>query len=295
MPNPRKVVIAYHAVGGGDCPAIVGSFPISLDRFAAQVTGLRERGWQVGRLSQILEPVDRDTVYLTGDDGTIDWARNVLPWAEREGVPTHTGVITGVWRDEPIFPIAHKVQVMLAVRKSNDLPRPKLTAEQAAYIDKIYAYETDPNRRYLKGACNVLFSYEQAQAFLGTLDYDCLKLLVERFAQPADYNRLTLAEVGVHTVRHNAYDGDAASYYATEILPCLATLMQRCQRVNRVFTLPVKPKDGVSLAPLCETLRRHGFTGMCHNPGEWNQQDFIVCRVDAKDVESFFGLPEWKD
>jgi hypothetical protein len=289
----RKVVIAYHAIDGAACPAIVGSFPVSFDRFAAQINGLRDRGWKIGRLSQIHEPVDANTIYITGDDGTVDWARNVLPWCQHHGVPTETSIITGVWRDEPIWPIAHIVQVLLATRPSDRLPRPKLTAEQVGYIDKIYAYETDPARRYLKGACNIVFDYRQATEFLGTPDFDCLAQLAGRFAEPEEYNRFDLAEVGVHTVRHNAYDGDAAGYFQREIYPCLATLMRRCRRVCRVFTLPVKPKDGVSLEPLNRVLAENGFVGMCTDPGEWNQKDFVITRIDAKDVEKFFNLPAW--
>ena len=291
---PRKVVIAYHAVGSPECPAVVGSFPISLARFVGQVNGLRRRGWRFAPVSRIREPVDGDTVYITGDDGTADWAGNVLPWCQREGVPTETAVITGVWGDDPIWPVAHRVQVLLAVRTGDRLPRPALTPQQAAYVDKIYAYETDPARRYLKGACNVLFDYRQAERFLGTPDVDCLQLLSRRFAGPEDYNRFELAEVGVHTVRHTAYDGDAPGYFRDEVCPCLATLLRRCRRVCRVFTLPVKPTDGVSLDPLCRVLQDHGFIGMCHNPGEWDQADFIITRVDAKDVEKFFGLPAWE-
>jgi hypothetical protein len=227
--------------------------------------------------------------------------RNALPWCEREGVPTETSIITGVWNDPPIWPIAHTVQVLLATRTGNGsagqprppLPQPNLSPQQKAFVDKVYHYETDPARRYLKGACNIVFDYDQAAEFLGLLDFDCVKLLSQRFAEPEDYNRFALAEVGVHTVRHKAYDGDAAGYFRHEVYPALATLHRRCQRVCRVFTLPVKPKDGVSMDPLCRELAAHGLTGMCTHAGEWNQKDFVITRIDAKDVERFFGLAEW--
>lgn len=290
----RKVVLVYHAIDGsglGGEPAVAGSFPITMERFIAQVDGLRERGWAFAPPSRLRHPVERDTVYITGDDGTVDWARNVLPWCEGEGVPTETAVITGVWHDPPIYPIAHQVQVLLSVRDSGGLPRPRLTAGQREYIDRIYAYESEPARRYLKGACNVVFDEASAREFLGQPDAECQALLARRFAEPRDYDRFHLAELGVHTVAHGSFDGDGEGYMAGEVGPCMASLREKCRHVVPLFTLPVKPKEGVSLAPLCDLLRQAGYVGMCHAPGEWNQRDFIVPRVDAKDVEKFFALP----
>ena len=99
----RKVVIMYHSVSGPAAPAVLGSFPVALERLQHQVREARLHGWRFGRVSQLREPVESNTLYITGDDGTVDWAENVLPWCEAEGIPTHTAIITGPWREPPIY------------------------------------------------------------------------------------------------------------------------------------------------------------------------------------------------
>ncbi len=111
----RQVVLMYHSVSGPAAPAVVGSFPIPLERFKYQIQEARRRGWQVGRLSDLRKPVSANTLYITGDDGTVDWARNVLPWCEENGIWTHTALITGPWLDEPIYPVAHRLQILLSL------------------------------------------------------------------------------------------------------------------------------------------------------------------------------------
>ena len=217
----RKIILMYHSVESPQTPAVLGSFPISLQRFAAQIEGALAKGWRLGRLSDLREPVPADTLYVTGDDGTVDWVRNVLPWAQQRGIPTHTGVITGPWLERPIFPVTHRVQIALSL-PGRQIPQPALSAEQTAYIDRVYQYETDPRRRYLKGACNLVLDFPQAAALLGEPDYDELRRLYDRFAGPREYRAFGLAEVGVHTVSHRRWAWTPTATSATRFCPAWA-------------------------------------------------------------------------
>lgn len=289
----RKVILAYHSVSGRACPAVAGSFPIPIERFAAQVDGARAKGWSIGRVSQLFDPVNRDTIYITGDDGTIDWARNVLPWCEEHRIATHTAIVTGPWLDPPIYPITHRVQVVLALR-NHDIPTPALTDEQIEYIDRVYSYETDPRRRYLKGACNLVLDSEEASQLLGPPLDDELRLLADRFAAPEVYQPFHYAEFGVHTVGHRALAHDVDAHVRDEILPCRTMLSYYGLRVTDVFTLPMCPRLGATVEQLVKPLTAAGFRGIFDGRGEWDQRSFVIPRIDAKHVETHLGLPPWK-
>jgi peptidoglycan/xylan/chitin deacetylase (PgdA/CDA1 family) len=286
----RKVVLMYHSVSGPNWPAAVGSFPIPLSRFQHQVRAARAAGWHFGRLSELRAPVAANTLYVTGDDGTADWARNVLPWCEAEGVPTHTALITGPWQSPPLYPVAHRLQILLAL-PGRQLPQPDLTPEQWAYIDRVYAYETDPRRRALKGACNVVLDDAAARDLLGPPASDEAALLATRFADPTEYRGWRLAEFGAHTVSHRAFDGQAERYYAEEIAPCAAAIQSRGLLVSGYFTLPMRPRFPATVEQLVPVLRARGYAGVLDGQGEWDGASFIVPRIDAKNVETRLGLP----
>lgn len=291
--SPRKVVLVYHSVGSEGTPAVVGSFPVPLERFVHQVEQARAAGWDFGRLSDLRRPVTRDTLYITGDDGTVDWAANVLPWCDEHEVPTHTALITGVWQVPPLWPVAHQLQVLLA-QPNRDLPVPPLSDDQRAYVDRIYAYETDPRRRYLKGACNVVFDDAQAREFLGEPDEPTLELLWARFAPPSAYRGYTWAEFGAHTVRHCAFDGDVDAYVQNEIQPCLDDLRANGLTPSHYFTFPMRPRYPATIEQIIPALRELGFEGTLEANGEWDQQSFAIPRIDGKSVEEFLGLPPFE-
>lgn len=286
----RKLVLMYHAIKGPAAPAVAGSFPISLERFQRQIRSAARAGWRFGRLSALREPVDADTLYITGDDGTVDWALNVLPWCEQQGIPTHTALISGPWLRPPVYPVAHRLQILLTLPQ-RELPMPDLPAEQRAYIDRVYAYETSLRRRYLKGACNLVLDDWEARGLLGLPDVEEERLLAARFAQPEAYATFGLAEFGVHTVTHRAFAGDVSEYMAQEILPCREALLQAGLRDSGYFTLPMRPRYPAMVEQLVPALVAHGFAGVLDGTGEWDGRSFIVPRIDAKNVEQVLGLP----
>jgi peptidoglycan/xylan/chitin deacetylase (PgdA/CDA1 family) len=289
----RKLILMYHAIASTDHPAVMGSHPVSMERFKAQMTGAREQGWRFGAISRLFEPIEGDTLYVTGDDGTIDWFRNVLPWCEASGIPTHTAIITGPWARPPVYPIAHRLQIMLCL-SGYQLPIPDLAPEQLEYVDRVYAYETDPRRRRLKGACNVILTDEQARALLGPPKAEEMEWLSRRFAMPEDYRPLKLAELGTHTVTHNAFSGDPQAYVDNEIMPCFRTLQEHGFSPTRVFTLPMRPRHPATVEQLIPALKQAGFLGVLDGQGQWDQQNFIIPRIDAKNVEQVLGLDAWR-
>jgi hypothetical protein len=275
-------------------PGVVGSFPIPLARFQHQVRQAQAHGWGLGRVSALREPVAAHTLYITGDDGTVDWVRNVLPWCEKVGIPTHTALISGPWLDEPVYPVAHRLQVLLSL-PGRELPLPSLTAAERAYIDRVYAYETDPRRRYLKGACNVVFDDARSRALLGPPDTQETQLLAARFARPQEYRGYRLAEFGAHTVSHQAFGGDPGAYVHDEVLPCMDALHEHRLTATKYFTLPMRPRYPATVEQLVPALQAQGFEGVLDQAGEWDRASFVIPRIDAKNVESFLGLEAWSE
>jgi len=288
----RKVVLMYHSVSTPEVPAVLGSFPIPLARFVHQVRQAQARGWRFGRLSEARQPVSANTLYITGDDGTVDWAQNVLPWCERHGIPTHTALITGPWLPDPIYPVSHRLQILLS-RPGWRFPVPSLTDRQRAYIDQIYAYEKDPRRRYLKGACNLVLDDAQARELLGPIDEEESRLLKARFAGPGEYRGYRYAEFGVHTVSHRAFGGDPEQYVRQEVLPCREMMLANGLRPTRYLVLPMRPQFGATVEQITPALKAAGFEGTLEAIGEWDGESFAMPRIDAKDVETFLGLDPW--
>lgn len=287
----RKVIVMYHAVGSAGYPAVVGSFPVSMDRFEHQVRTAEAHGWAFGRVSQLFDPVERDTLYLVHDDGTSDWVNNVLPWCESRKIPTHVGVITGPWLDQPIYPVTHIVQVILQTRDATSLRRialrlaSRLTEAQVTYIDRMYHYETDPCRRMIKGTINLIIDPQQAITLIGDLDETEQRIMAQRFSPPEAYRRFEMLELGVHTVSHTAMTRDVDAYLHEEIHTCARHLREAGLDHNHVFTLPMVPRYGASAEDLLEPLRRGGYRGMFNTQGFWNQQDFMIPRIDAVHLE----------
>lgn len=295
----RKVILAYHSIHSEEHPAIIGSFPITLERFKSQINLLRNNDWDIASISDIHKEVNKNTVYIMSDDGTIDWCKNVLPWCEEEGIITNTSLITGSWLENPIYPIAHRVQIALMM-KDKKFKIPKLTDDQKAYIDRVYSYEKDETRRYVKGCCNLLFDFEDACEILNFdeegyieingIQYSESELLSQRFAKPDQYKKFKYAEYNIHTVSHRAFTGNIKDYIENEIIPCKEAILKENLKFTNFFTLPTKPMYGAKDIDLIQPLKEIGIEGMFTNNGEWNQKSFIIERIDAKNVENHFGF-----
>jgi peptidoglycan/xylan/chitin deacetylase (PgdA/CDA1 family) len=80
----NKIIIMYHSVASEEIPAVTGSFPISMDRFKDHIQLLKSNGYEFDFISNIHKiNKNKKIAYITGDDGTTDWTRNVLPWCEK--------------------------------------------------------------------------------------------------------------------------------------------------------------------------------------------------------------------
>ena len=293
----RKVVLVYHSIGSKEVPAVIGAFPISLDRFKSQINLFRINDWDIESISNIHKEVSKNTVYIMSDDGTVDWCENVLPWCEKEGIITNTALITGPWLENPIYPIAHRVQIALMM-KNRKFNIPKLSNEQKSYIDKMYAHEQDETRRYVKGCCNLLFDFKDASKVLDfneegyilidNKQYLESDLLKQRFAKPEAYKKFKYAEYSIHTVTHKAFTGDTKDYIENEIIPCKNIILEEKLNLKDFFVLPIKPMFGAKDTDLIQPLKDIGIKGMFTNDGEWDKKSFIIERIDAKNIENYF-------
>jgi len=295
----NQFILMYHSIDSPNQPAVTGSFPISMQQFTQHIMKLRDKGYEFDFISNLHQKKDKKKkyIYITGDDGTIDWTRNVLPWCEDQKIPTHTGIITGPFEEKPLYPLAHIIQVILKTRKKSELEnlsqrlKKSLTLAQLSYINKIYAYETIEYRKIIKGAFNLILEQHESYSILGELKPNELSLIKQRFEKLEYYKKFHFAEIGVHTKSHWALGKDVLSYINNEISPSYNLLLKNNLTPTKYFVSPMKPRYGASLKDLEEELLYLGYKGILDsNHGIWDQQDFIIPRIDAKNVEEFFQL-----
>ncbi len=282
-----KRVIVYHSIESPEFPAVEGSCPISRDRLMAQIEGLKRKGWYPAPIWRLHEDPPRPFVFITADDGTVDWLHNGLRPLDAMGIPTHTALIPGVWEGQ--WPLAHIVQIALARGKTN-LPFVPTMAQEAAILEaeKAYAYEIDPGRRRFKAAVNLVLDERYAGAVLSALAM--VADITKRFAHWTDYHGLRRASFGSHGIDHSALDGDAYGYARRQALAAQIEIASKRLPTSNVFTLPMRPRPGADLKALEAELQRVRFTGMFDGAGEWDGESFVIPRIDAKKVEEAFGL-----
>ena len=296
---PEKLIIMYHSVSSEAQPEVLGSFPISLARFQYQIRSALDLGYQSKPISFLSKTPENGEkwLFITGDDGTVDWTRNVLPWCETNELYTHTGVITGPWHQTPIYPIAHVVQVILASRDENALTQlagrllAGLTQDKIDYIKRIYAYESSHTRRVIKGACNLVLEANQAFELIGELTAKEKLLLAQRFESPDYYKQFQYAEVGVHTTSHQALGLDVDRYLRDEIDLSERAIHQAGLKRSGYFTLPMKPKYGATVESMEAPLSKRGYRGLLYSENAvWDGKGYVIPRIDAKNVEKTLGI-----
>jgi len=300
----NKIVLMYHSISSAQEPGVVGSFPISFHRFMYQIESLIALGYKSGKLSELCAPLkDHEKLFfITGDDGTVDWSRNVLQWCEDNKIYTHTAIITGVWENPPVYPLTHIIQILLSTRSSNDLKLlankflPYLSQDQLSYIRDSYSYEQVFERQIIKGACNLIFLQDDVLELIGDLTDEETLLLYQRFETSEFYKRYKFTEVGVHTTSHKALDLDLELYLNREIDASKSMLVENGLDDSGFFTLPLRPKHGATENSLIEPLKLRGYQGILTSySGFWDSKSFVIPRVDACEMEKVLELPVYND
>ena len=302
MRRIRDLIVMYHSVGSDVKPAVVGSNPIHLDRFKRQMLLFDAAGYRFASIRELDARIDNsDRVFITSDDGTSDWATNVLPWCEVNSIPTHTGIISGPLRDKPTYPLAHLVQLLLASKTNEELTRlceslqAKLTSTELDFVNQTYNYETDQNRRVIKGALNFILpqnvAMEQLSPFMSEADFTNMTI---RFQNLEFYRNFSYATLGNHTENHTALGQDFLMYFQHEVEPCKEFLKDHPNNIGDIFTLPLKPRANAEKSAFYELLQKNGFKHCLTSfAGIWDGQSFEIPRIDAQDVEGIleaYGL-----
>lgn len=292
----NKVVIMYHSIDSTFIPAVTGSFPIKFDRFKYHMKQFINLGYRFDFVSNLHKeiPSNDKVVYVTGDDGTIDWTRNILPWCEDNKIPTHTGVISGPFEKKPIYPLTHLIQIFLTTRNekqleslSNKLKDEYLSQNQIDYINKLYFYEEIEYRRVIKGSFNLILEREDAYSLIGEYSEKEKELLSTRFEDLDYYKQFEYAEVGVHTKSHWALGKKPKEYIVNEIESCRELLLEHGLSPTNYYVSPMKPKYGATLEDIAEYMKKLGYKAILDsNPGIWDQKSFIIPRLDIKDIEN---------
>lgn len=294
---PNKLVLMYHSLTSSQQPGVLGSFPIEFSEFQDQLQRFMGLGYAIkpsSYLSQMPEP-DEKWLFVTSDDGTVDWTKNALPWCEAENIYTHTGVLTGAWQTQPIYPLAHWIQILLALRPEQELNALAervvrlLMPEQQEYINRVYAYETQAVRRIIKGGCNLILSDNLAREALEEMTNQEQTLLAQRFEQVDYFKQFRYAEIGTHSVSHAAMGIDIAAYVADEVKASQQHLRNAGFNASRYFTLPMKPRFGASVQDLTSHLQNLGYRGLFYSAYDdgWDGSSFVIPRLDAKQINPF--------
>lgn len=292
----EQVVFMYHSVSSPSVPGVIGSFPVEMERFKGQIALACELGYQFRRVGDMEADRFREGryAYITSDDGTSDWSKNVLPWAEEEKIPTHTALISGVWYEKPIYPLTHLVQAILNVRDVRKLEKLSshikdsiLTGKQIEYIYNKYGYESVEYRRILKGTFNLILEEEESLDLIGPLSSEESATMSSRFERPDYYKQFKFCDVGVHTVRHKALDKQTDRYVSQEIDACAQDIAAVGLSYSQYYTSPMQPKPDAFVSDLEAPLRNLGYKGVFDQQGVWDQSSFIVKRIDAKNVEAY--------
>lgn len=293
--NNNQLIIMYHSVSSVEIPEVIGSFPISFDRFKEQILLAKKLGYSFDFISNLDKNIESTNkiIYITGDDGTIDWTRNVLPWCEENKIPTHTGVITGPFHEKKVYPLTHLVQIILFTRDKNILEELStkiknnfLSKEQLSYINSIYHYEELEYRRIIKGAFNLILEIDIANELIG--EYSSLEreLLMNRFEQLDYYKQFKYAEIGVHSKSHCALGKNITSYIKDEIIESKELIVANELTLSGYFVSPMKPRYGATLDSIVTQLQELGFKGILDsNYGIWDKKNYIIPRIDAKLME----------
>lgn len=293
---PSKLVLMYHSLSSCKQPQVPGSFPIDFTDFQNHLRRFIHLGYAIMPSSHLalMPDADEKWLFITSDDGTIDWTKNALPWCEAENIYTHTGVCTGVWQDNPIYPLAHWIQLLLALRTQQELEilaqriANLLTAEQQNYVNRIYAYEAQTVRRFIKGGCNLILSDDQARETLGAMTNQERESLEQRFEQVDYLKQFRYAEIGTHSVTHAAMGADIAGYVDDEVKASQQHLLAAGFSPSRYFSLPMKPRFGASLQDLTPHLRNLGYLGLFYSAyDDWDGNSFVIPRLDAKQINPF--------
>ncbi len=292
----KQFIVMYHSISSKENPAVVGSFPIKLDTFKKQIMIAKRLGYRFDFISNLNENINSNEkiLYITGDDGTVDWSRNILPWCEENEIPTHTGVITGPFLKNKIYPLTHLIQIILEKREisklellSKKLKENYLNNEQLKYINKIYEYETLEYRRIIKGAFNLILDNDKAHDLIGEFSEKEIQLLENRFEKLDYYKQFKYAEIGVHTKSHCALGTDIQWYIKEEILEAKKFLIENGLTPTKYFVSPMKPRYGSTLKMIEEELKKNGFQGILDSHhGVWDRNSFIIPRIDAKNIEN---------
>ncbi|MFI3118669.1 MAG: hypothetical protein QX203_01650 [Methylococcaceae bacterium] len=294
--HPSKLVLMYHSLSSAKHPGVLGSFPVEFSDFKAHLHAFIDLGYQI-KPSKYLQQTPESGekwLFVTSDDGTVDWTRNALPWCESQNIYTHTAVVTGPWQAQPIYPLAHWLQVLLALRTLSELEvlagqvSGCLTEDEKKYIDRIYAYETQPVRRLLKGACNLILTDAKAREVLGDMSAKEQEALACRFESPDYFQHFNYAELGTHTVSHSALGDNVEHYISHEINASHQHLLDLNLQPSHYFTLPMKPKFGATLHDLTHRLQQKSYHGLLYSAyEEWDGRSFVIPRLDAKSIPAF--------
>ena len=287
----------YHSVAGPRSQSILGSYPIEFKFFKHQIQKLRTLGYSFGSLNQLREAAqsgDR-VAFITSDDGTVDWCSNALPFLEAEGIPSHMGIISGVWEENPIYPLTHIIQIILKTRSQKEL---QVLAERLSiglqdrdkkHIQDHYKYETDPVRQLIKGCFNLVLSAAEGIKKIGPISDEEKHYLEQRFVKANELRKFCHLTIGNHSKSHETLGLCAQTYFEKEVLSWEKIRKTAGLKTSNVFTLPITGKSGAPYQELALLLKSAGYEAMLTGNGVWNSLDFIVPRIDAIHFENWLS------
>ena len=293
---PEKLVLMYHSVASSDFSGVIGSFPISIERFSKQIQLLKRLDYKfkdVSELSTKTNPGEKH-VFITSDDATNDWCKNALPLLEELDIPSHLGVIAGVWKKKPVYPLTHIIQIILATRPQSELKKlavrllKLISKSDIEFIKLHYYYEKDDVRKIIKGAANLVLPERLVTELIMPLTLKEKENLLVRFADLKSLKKFKSLTIGNHTCYHTTYGNSHDDYFSAEIEPWSTFFSKDKLTISSIFTLPIRARADSNLESLKSTLKLNGYSAMFTGSGVWDGKSFIIPRIDAKNFEETF-------
>jgi hypothetical protein len=293
---PDLIVMMYHSVSGPAHDGVTGSFPLPFNRFITQIETLQKAGYMFGHVDDLANAAQsgQRVAFVTSDDGTADWCENALPYLESQSIPSHLGIISGIWATKPIYPLTHIVQIILKTRSTgelNDLANrlcQHLSDRQLRYINDHYHYEDLRERRLIKGAINLVLPHDIGQELVLPLSNEEKELLETRFSTPDQLRPFTCLSIGNHTRTHTTLDEDALTYFSNEVTTWSIDTAWPQSKISNVFTLPITGRPDASYDQLECLLRDAGYKAMFTGSGFWDKKSFTIPRIDAIHFDRWF-------
>lgn len=237
----KDLIIMYHYVMEPE--QWKGSVPISPENFKKQVLWAKKH-YEIVKPEDMHKPTTKPKCIISFDDGTKDQYINAFNILRELEVPGYFTIMYGPLKLKKI-PVFHLVHTVLSYFDDqviwNEISS-KVNQDEIRSRSKIYSYETNKYRRYVKYLFNFYFEENESRIYLEEKVisiYGSLEKFIEGFyiseQEILEMDNAGMS-IGIHCVNHLPYGGNALEFYNKEIAPCKNYLEKLLSKEVKFYT-----------------------------------------------------------